>query len=183
MTWQENQTKHCHDSDLLILIETFMYGKDPQNKRPKLEQRRITKWTAKTYTDKVITSLWGITKISSPNCWMARSALQGSSNVMCTRRFWFNARRSACSEIPELAASEMMATSCGNQIKTSHYLWKYITPSNLLLKSNCTFKPSLEIKSYLQTLSEIKSHLHMTLKKWKTWKLLLKSTREASTIL
>ena len=113
MTWQENQTKHGYDSDLLILIGTFMY-KDPQNKRPKLEHRRITKWTAKKCTDNVITSLWGITKISSPNCWMARSALQGSSSVMCTRRFWFSARRSACSEIPELAASEMMATSCGN---------------------------------------------------------------------
>lgn len=48
----------------------------------------------------------------SPNCWMARSALQGSSSVMCTRRRWLRTRRSACRETPELEASEMMATSC-----------------------------------------------------------------------
>lgn len=47
----------------------------------------------------------------SPNCWMARSALQGSSSVMCTRRRWFWTRRSAWRETPELEASEMMATS------------------------------------------------------------------------
>lgn len=47
----------------------------------------------------------------SPNCWMARSALQGSSRVMCTRRFWFFTRLSAWREIPELEASEMIATS------------------------------------------------------------------------
>ena len=47
----------------------------------------------------------------SPNCWMARSALQGSSSVMCTRRRWFCTRRSAWRETPELEASEMMATS------------------------------------------------------------------------
>lgn len=50
----------------------------------------------------------------SPNCWMARSALQGSSSVMCTRRRWFWTRRSAWRETPELEASEMMATSWGD---------------------------------------------------------------------
>lgn len=49
----------------------------------------------------------------SPNCWMARSALQGSSRVMCTRRFWFFTRLSAWREIPELEASEIIATSYG----------------------------------------------------------------------
>jgi len=44
-----------------------------------------------------------------PNCCMALSALQGSSRVMCTRRRWFTARLSACREMPELAASEMIA--------------------------------------------------------------------------
>lgn len=45
----------------------------------------------------------------SPNCCMALSALQGSSRVMWTLLLWFFTRRSACREIPELAASEMMA--------------------------------------------------------------------------
>lgn len=31
--------------------------------------------------------------------------------VMCTRRRWLRAPRSACSEMPALAASEMMPTS------------------------------------------------------------------------
>lgn len=44
-----------------------------------------------------------------PNCCIALSALQGSSSVMWTLRRWFFTRRSACREIPELAASEMMA--------------------------------------------------------------------------
>lgn len=44
-----------------------------------------------------------------PNCCIALSALHGSSSVMWTLRRWFFTRRSACSEIPELAASEMMA--------------------------------------------------------------------------
>lgn len=47
----------------------------------------------------------------SPNCWMARSALQGNSRVMWTRLRWFLTRLSACKEIPELAASEIIATS------------------------------------------------------------------------
>lgn len=47
----------------------------------------------------------------SPNCCMARSALQGSSSVMWTRRFWFFTRLSAWREIPELEASEIIATS------------------------------------------------------------------------
>ena len=79
---------------------------------------------------------------SSPNCWIALSALQGSSSVMCTRRFWFSARRSACSEIPELAASEIMATSCRNQTTTSNHLWK----------SNHNVKSSVEIKLPLHTI-------------------------------
>lgn len=44
-----------------------------------------------------------------PNCCIALSALHGSSSVMWTLRRWFFTRRSACREIPELAASEMMA--------------------------------------------------------------------------
>lgn len=42
---------------------------------------------------------------------MALSALQGSSRVMWTLRLWFFTRLSACREIPELAASEIMATN------------------------------------------------------------------------
>lgn len=42
---------------------------------------------------------------------MARSALHGSSRVMCTLLLLFCTRLSACREIPELAASEMIATS------------------------------------------------------------------------
>lgn len=47
-----------------------------------------------------------------PNCCIALSALHGNSRVICTLRLWFLARRSACNEIPELAASEMMAIFC-----------------------------------------------------------------------
>lgn len=50
--------------------------------------------------------------INSPNCCMALSALQGSSSVMWTLLLWFFTRRSACKEIPELAASDMMAMFC-----------------------------------------------------------------------
>mmetsp|Transcript_79161 Transcript_79161/g.191468 ORF Transcript_79161/g.191468 Transcript_79161/m.191468 type:complete len:316 (+) Transcript_79161:1317-2264(+) len=52
-----------------------------------------------------------------PHCWMAWSALHGSSSVMCTRRRRFCTRRSACSEMPEEAASEMMATSFSPAMK------------------------------------------------------------------
>ena len=45
----------------------------------------------------------------SPNCWIALSALQGSSSVIWTLLRWFIALLSACSEIPELAASEITA--------------------------------------------------------------------------
>lgn len=51
-----------------------------------------------------------------PNCWIALSALQGSSRVMCTLRLWFFTLLSACREIPELAASEIMATNCSKQV-------------------------------------------------------------------
>lgn len=47
---------------------------------------------------------------------MALSALQGSSKVMWTRRLWFFTRLSACREIPELAASEMMATNWAKEV-------------------------------------------------------------------
>lgn len=47
----------------------------------------------------------------APNCWMARSALHGSSSVMCTLLLLFCTRLSAWREIPELAASEMIATN------------------------------------------------------------------------
>ena len=59
--------------------------------------------------------------VHSPNCWMALSALQGSSSVMWTRRFWLATLRSACSEIPELAASDMMAINCNKT--TRQRLW------------------------------------------------------------
>lgn len=52
-----------------------------------------------------------------PNCWMARSADQGSSSVMWTRRRWFRTRRSLCREMPLEAASEMMATSFSPSMK------------------------------------------------------------------
>lgn len=51
------------------------------------------------------------THAHAPNCWMARSALHGSSKVMWTRLLRFCTRLSACREMPELAASEMMAIS------------------------------------------------------------------------
>ena len=46
-----------------------------------------------------------------PSCWMALSALQGSSHVKWTRRLWFEASALACREMPVLAASATMATS------------------------------------------------------------------------
>jgi len=48
-----------------------------------------------------------------PICWIVLSADQGSSSVMWTRRRWFLTRAafSAWSEMPDDAASEMMATS------------------------------------------------------------------------
>ncbi len=46
-----------------------------------------------------------------PSCWMALSALQGSSHVKCTRRLWFAASALACSEMPVLAASDTIATT------------------------------------------------------------------------
>mmetsp|Transcript_7569 Transcript_7569/g.23809 ORF Transcript_7569/g.23809 Transcript_7569/m.23809 type:complete len:295 (+) Transcript_7569:1373-2257(+) len=48
-----------------------------------------------------------------PNCWIALSADHGSSSVMCTRRRRFVTRAwfSAWSEIPDDAASEIIATS------------------------------------------------------------------------
>ena len=51
-----------------------------------------------------------------PICWIALSALHGSSSVMWTRLRWLVQRlwfRSAWSEIPLEAASEMMATRSG----------------------------------------------------------------------
>lgn len=48
----------------------------------------------------------------SPNCWTALSALHGISRVMWTRLFWFGTRLSAWREIPELAASDIIATYC-----------------------------------------------------------------------
>jgi hypothetical protein len=39
-----------------------------------------------------------------PNCCSAFSADHGSSSVTCSRRRWFASRRSACSEMPQLAA-------------------------------------------------------------------------------
>ena len=54
-----------------------------------------------------------------PHCWMHWSADHGSSSVMCTRLRWLGTRRSAWSEIPLDAASEMMATSCGGGTRAS----------------------------------------------------------------
>lgn len=47
---------------------------------------------------------------------MALSALHGSSKVMWTLRLWFFTRLSAWREIPELAASEMMATNWSKEV-------------------------------------------------------------------
>lgn len=57
---------------------------------------------------------------------MALSALQGNSRVTWTRRFWLIARLSAWRDIPELAASDIMATFCGYIINTSILLIKII---------------------------------------------------------
>lgn len=54
-----------------------------------------------------------------PSCWMALSADQGSSMVRCSRRRWLRAVREACSEMPVLAASLMMATSLEPSMKQS----------------------------------------------------------------
>lgn len=64
----------------------------------------------------VVTSLYigadvWLLRCERPSCWMALSALQGSSMVMCTRRRPLPAPRTACSEMPVDAASLMMATS------------------------------------------------------------------------
>lgn len=85
----------------------------------------------------------------SPNCWMARSALHGSSKVMWTLRLWFFTRLSACREIPELAASEMMATSCKEQRLRLFIIWLCISlKCRLIYKQdiwvfNCWVWPSL----------------------------------------
>lgn len=74
-----------------------------------------------------------------PNCWMALSALQGNSRVTCTRLFWFSARLSAWREIPELAASDIMATFC-QQIKVSiYYMHNCKESSNSISKSNSDY--------------------------------------------
>jgi hypothetical protein len=64
----------------------------------------LSKWSFETETCK-----WQ--ESGSPNCWIARSALHGNSNVMWTLRRWLRARLSLCREIPLEAASEMIATS------------------------------------------------------------------------
>jgi hypothetical protein len=54
-----------------------------------------------------------------PSCWMALSALQGSSMVMWTRRRLLGAVALACREMPVEAASLMMATSLDPDMKAS----------------------------------------------------------------
>ena len=46
-----------------------------------------------------------------PSCWIALSALQGSSIVMWHRRRWLATAAEACRLMPVEAASETMATS------------------------------------------------------------------------
>lgn len=70
-----------------------------------------------------------------PNCWTALSALQGSSSVRCRRRFWLAARLSACSEIPLLAASEIIAKGLRPPMKWSFSI-KFIC-SNSPLRNFC----------------------------------------------
>ena len=67
-----------------------------------------------------------------PSCWTALSALQGSSTVRCTRLRWLPTRWSACSEMPVLAASEMIATSFLPDM--NWFLWKGIFYFNNLLQ-------------------------------------------------
>ena len=71
-----------------------------------------------------------------PNCWMALSALQGNSRVTCTRLFWFSARLSAWREIPELAASDIMATFCQQMKASIYHMHNYKWSSNSISKSN-----------------------------------------------
>lgn len=69
-------------------------------------------WCAHT-SPMILSYLLGASQYKNlPNCWIALSALQGNSRVIWTRRLWFLALRSACNEIPELAASEMIAIFC-----------------------------------------------------------------------
>lgn len=75
-----------------------------------------TRWvlsclTLNTGSDVYIFPQWN-SVYNLPNCWIALSALHGNSKVMWTLRLWFLALRSACNEIPELAASEMIAMFC-----------------------------------------------------------------------
>ena len=60
----------------------------------------------------------------SPNCCTARSALHGSSTVTWTRLRWLRALLSACREIPELAASLIMAIFFSPSIKRWNN-WKF----------------------------------------------------------
>ena len=54
-----------------------------------------------------------------PSCWMALSALQGSSQVKWTRRARLSASALACREMPVLAASDTMATSLSPFMKAA----------------------------------------------------------------
>ena len=62
-----------------------------------------------------------------PSCWIALSALQGSSIVTCTRRRWFPAPRHACREMPVDAASLITATSLSPRLNAAFS--RRLTPS------------------------------------------------------
>mmetsp|Transcript_21340 Transcript_21340/g.62938 ORF Transcript_21340/g.62938 Transcript_21340/m.62938 type:complete len:256 (-) Transcript_21340:1011-1778(-) len=75
-----------------------------------------------------------------PHCWMHWSADHGSSSVMCSRLRVFGTRRSACSEMPDEAASEMMATSLRPSMKAFF--------SARLMRSIATIRPVSESTSF-----------------------------------
>lgn len=82
-----------------------------------------------------------------PNCWMARSALQGNSSVMWTRRFWFFTRLSAWREIPELEASEIIATSCKRHNQSEELHWSSQRPG-VWLQGKHLSNPRLQGQSH-----------------------------------
>lgn len=90
----------------------------------------------------------------SPNCWMALSALQGSSRVMWTLRFWLFTLLSACREIPELAASEMMATNWRKERGLDYY-WSLYSSKVLLDTDQSSHSSNENRNSTTSTLSDL----------------------------
>ena len=80
-----------------------------------------------------------------PICCTAWSAAQGSCKVMCTRLRWLATRRSACREMPALAASEMMATSFLPS-------WKFLRSSMFNVSSSLSLSCKRRTYSHLPRL-------------------------------